>query len=227
MIAEPVIAAVPHIKDRLDAHTRPELAGLPTLIIRGLKLAEESGELAAVVIGLLGANPRKGITHTAADVADEAVDVVITAAVFAETARPGAAARVLRLWESRPARQGRDLASTIAGTSAILDRRVGRELTGPGGLAFRALRVQAAGGAVADAIRQVLEFHGPGAWRDPDRWWDAVHAALNAAADALVVVEAVCPGQVAAAVTARVAYVAERAEQFAAAPAAAGSAGGR
>ncbi|HKS98358.1 MAG TPA: MazG-like family protein [Rugosimonospora sp.] len=227
MIAEPVIVAVQRIKDRLDAHTRPELAGVPTLIVRGLKLAEETGELAAAVIGLLGANPRKGITHSAADVASEAVDVVITAAVFAETALPGAAARALRLWESRPARQGRDLASTIAGTSAILDRRVGPALSGPAGLAFRALRVQAAGGAVADTIRQVVEFHAPDGWRDPNQWWDAVHAALNAAADALVVVEAVCPGEVAAVVADRVGYVAERAEHFADGPVVAASTGGR
>jgi len=46
-----------------------------------IKLQEETGEAAASYIGLLGANPRKGVTHTARDVADELADVAITALI--------------------------------------------------------------------------------------------------------------------------------------------------
>jgi len=44
-----------------------------------IKLQEEVGEVAAALIGALGANPRKGFTHTTTDVAMELADVVITA----------------------------------------------------------------------------------------------------------------------------------------------------
>lgn len=46
-----------------------------------LKLQEEVGEVAAGWIGVLGLNPRKGVTHTREDVAMELADVVITALV--------------------------------------------------------------------------------------------------------------------------------------------------
>jgi NTP pyrophosphatase (non-canonical NTP hydrolase) len=49
--------------------------------LRLLKLTEEAGEVAQAVIGTLGQNPRKGITHTPGDVADELCDVIVTAMV--------------------------------------------------------------------------------------------------------------------------------------------------
>jgi hypothetical protein len=49
--------------------------------MRLIKVAEESGEASAAYIGMTGQNPRKGITHTSADVADELCDVIIAAAV--------------------------------------------------------------------------------------------------------------------------------------------------
>ncbi|MGW0763787.1 hypothetical protein ACWD1Y_46320 [Streptomyces sp. NPDC002814] len=49
--------------------------------MRLLKVSEEAGEAAAAYIGMTGQNPRKGITHTPADVANELVDVIIAAAV--------------------------------------------------------------------------------------------------------------------------------------------------
>lgn len=49
--------------------------------LRLLKLTEEVGEVAQAWIGVQGQNPRKGTTHTAADVADELCDVIVTAAV--------------------------------------------------------------------------------------------------------------------------------------------------
>jgi NTP pyrophosphatase (non-canonical NTP hydrolase) len=55
------------------------------LTCRILKLAEESGEAAAAWIGVLGQNPRKGVTHAREDVAAELADVVFTALVAIES----------------------------------------------------------------------------------------------------------------------------------------------
>lgn len=51
------------------------------VVQRLLKLSEEAGEVAQAYIGMTGQNPRKGVTHTATDVAGELCDVVITALV--------------------------------------------------------------------------------------------------------------------------------------------------
>ncbi|GHH30054.1 MazG-like family protein [Streptomyces rubradiris] len=51
------------------------------ITLRILKLTEEAGEVAQAWIGTVGQNPRKGTTHTTADVADELVDVIVTATV--------------------------------------------------------------------------------------------------------------------------------------------------
>lgn len=47
--------------------------------MRVLKLAEEAGEAAAAYIGMVGQNPRKGVTHTLAEVLDEIADVAVAA----------------------------------------------------------------------------------------------------------------------------------------------------
>ena len=59
--------------------------------LRLLKLTEEAGEAMAAYIGMTGQNPRKNITHTTADVADELCDVIIaaTVALHAFTDTPG------------------------------------------------------------------------------------------------------------------------------------------
>lgn len=63
--------------DELWAHyTQHGDVGLERQVI---KLQEEVGEVAAALIGALGANPRKGFTHTTSDVAGELADVIITA----------------------------------------------------------------------------------------------------------------------------------------------------
>ncbi|MBW8740733.1 MAG: MazG-like family protein [Streptomyces turgidiscabies] len=49
--------------------------------LRVLKLTEEVGEVAQAWIGVTGQNPRKGVTHTREDVADELCDVIVTALV--------------------------------------------------------------------------------------------------------------------------------------------------
>ena len=46
-----------------------------------LKVVEESGEVAGAWIGVTGQNPRKGVTHTIDQVADELADVVLSALV--------------------------------------------------------------------------------------------------------------------------------------------------
>ncbi|MEU9149390.1 hypothetical protein AB0D59_02260 [Streptomyces sp. NPDC048417] len=60
--------------------------------MRLMKVAEEAGEATAAYIGMTGQNPRKGISHTTADVADELCDVIIAAAVALHsfTATPAA-----------------------------------------------------------------------------------------------------------------------------------------
>ncbi|WP_422739934.1 MazG-like family protein [Micromonospora sp. WMMD729] len=59
--------------------------GETELTCRILKLTEEAGEASAAWIGLLGQNPRKGVTHTREDVAAELADVVFTALVAIES----------------------------------------------------------------------------------------------------------------------------------------------
>ncbi len=49
--------------------------------LRLLKLTEESGEVAQAYLGMTGQNPRKGTTHTSADVAGELCDVIVSAMV--------------------------------------------------------------------------------------------------------------------------------------------------
>ena len=56
---------------------------VPELGLRILKIVEEAGEAAAAWAGTLGQNPRKGVTHTRQDVADELGDVASTALVAA------------------------------------------------------------------------------------------------------------------------------------------------
>jgi NTP pyrophosphatase (non-canonical NTP hydrolase) len=51
------------------------------ITLRLLKISEEAGEVAQAWIGVQGQNPRKGVTHSRADVADELCDVIVTAAV--------------------------------------------------------------------------------------------------------------------------------------------------
>ncbi|RKN03216.1 MazG-like family protein [Streptomyces radicis] len=67
----------------LDAHSphAPEVRRL----LRVLKLQEEAGEVAEAVQGAMGGNPRKGASHTWADVERELCDVIITAMVTLTT----------------------------------------------------------------------------------------------------------------------------------------------
>ena len=66
----------------LDRHSG---LGEHEITVRILKVMEEAGEAAAARIGMLGQNPRKGVSHTAEDVAAELADVAITALVAIES----------------------------------------------------------------------------------------------------------------------------------------------
>ena len=59
-------------------------------LIRIMKLTEEAGEVTQAVIGTLGQNPRKGVTHTWEDVQAELCDVIVTAMVALNTLTPDA-----------------------------------------------------------------------------------------------------------------------------------------
>ncbi|MFE9398625.1 MazG-like family protein [Streptomyces flavidovirens] len=61
--------------DRQNGRNQHEIS------MRLLKLVEEAGEAAQAYIGMQGQNPRKGVTHSRADVEDELCDVIVTAAV--------------------------------------------------------------------------------------------------------------------------------------------------
>ncbi|ATL27596.1 hypothetical protein [Streptomyces formicae] len=71
----PVVARITAALDKANGRTEHELS------MRLLKVSEEAGEAAAAYIGATGQNPRKGITHTPGDVAQELADVIIAAAV--------------------------------------------------------------------------------------------------------------------------------------------------
>ncbi|MFI5529996.1 MazG-like family protein [Kitasatospora sp. NPDC051853] len=77
----------------LSAHlsSLSELTPREAALAQALKLGEESGELAEAVIGMYGLNPRKGVSHTLADVHAEACDAAVTAFVLIE--RTGGDAR--------------------------------------------------------------------------------------------------------------------------------------
>ena len=54
-------------------------------LLRVMKLTEEVGEANQAIIGVLGQNPRKGVTHTWEDVEAELCDVILTAMVALTT----------------------------------------------------------------------------------------------------------------------------------------------
>ncbi|MEU2333956.1 MazG-like family protein [Streptomyces sp. NPDC013172] len=82
----PVAARIAAALNTTNGHSEHEMA------MRLLKVTEEAGEATAAYIGMTGQNPRKGISHTTADVAEELCDVIIaaTVALHSFTATPAA-----------------------------------------------------------------------------------------------------------------------------------------
>ncbi|MFJ3669629.1 hypothetical protein ACIPSE_24550 [Streptomyces sp. NPDC090106] len=74
----------------LEEHsTRPREQ---SILVQLLKIQEEAGEVAEAAIGALGANPRKGHSHTWKDVEDEVCDVIVTGMVALLRLNPDAEA---------------------------------------------------------------------------------------------------------------------------------------
>jgi NTP pyrophosphatase (non-canonical NTP hydrolase) len=67
-----------------------EAAPADVRLLRVLKVGEEYGEVAEALHGALGANPRKGHSHTWEDVQKELVDIAVTALVALDTITPDA-----------------------------------------------------------------------------------------------------------------------------------------
>ncbi|MFI6757732.1 hypothetical protein ACIBF5_01120 [Micromonospora sp. NPDC050417] len=79
---ESIWAAVRACRDVLDEANGSDPQ---ELTCRVLKVAEEAGEAAGAWIGVLGQNPRKGVTHTRAEVAGELADVALAALIAIES----------------------------------------------------------------------------------------------------------------------------------------------
>ena len=79
----PGIAALSRWIDDGNPQRDPEAATWARLA----KITEEAGEVVAAHIGATGQNPRKGVTHSMADVEAELLDVAITALAALEHLR--------------------------------------------------------------------------------------------------------------------------------------------
>lgn len=80
--------AVEELAARLEEHST--LPVEQRRLLQLLKITEEAGEVAEAVIGATGQNPRKGFSHTWADVEAEVCDVIITAMVALARMNPDA-----------------------------------------------------------------------------------------------------------------------------------------
>ncbi|GAA2266752.1 hypothetical protein GCM10010430_59770 [Kitasatospora cystarginea] len=84
-----VWAQVDRIHNRLAAHC--EQTGRDFVSMQVLKVQEEAGEAAQALLGVLGANPRKGNSHTMADLQAELCDVIVAGMVALRATTPEAA----------------------------------------------------------------------------------------------------------------------------------------
>ncbi|RMI38801.1 MazG-like family protein [Streptomyces triticirhizae] len=80
---------VRRIRTWLDANTGGQTETERELL-RVLKIGEEFGEVAEALHGAHNANPRKGASHTRADVSKELVDVAVTTLIALDTIDPEA-----------------------------------------------------------------------------------------------------------------------------------------
>lgn len=71
--------AVVQVSRMISGTYSPSLDAEAHLWRRVMKVAEETGEVTEALLGLLGENPRKGRTHTPADLRKELFDVALAA----------------------------------------------------------------------------------------------------------------------------------------------------
>jgi hypothetical protein len=83
-------AVVARLAAWLDDHNG---SSTPETALRLMKVQEEAGEVAAAWIGVVGQNPRKGVTHTTGEVLGELCDVIVAAMVAMATLTEDPAAR--------------------------------------------------------------------------------------------------------------------------------------
>jgi len=98
------VAAISHL---ISASYPPELDHEAHTWRRVMKITEEAGEVFNALAGSLGENPRKGYTHTRADVMSELLDVALAA---------------LGAWEYLDFNQGRSIASLSLQADFVLGR---------------------------------------------------------------------------------------------------------
>ncbi|MFT9479741.1 MazG-like family protein [Streptomyces sp. Mo3] len=79
---------VERLRGWLDEHA-DQMAG-DVKLLRVLKIGEEFGEVAEAVHGAMGANPRKGASHTWDDVHKELADVAVTTLIALASCTPEA-----------------------------------------------------------------------------------------------------------------------------------------
>ncbi|MFJ9953246.1 NUDIX domain-containing protein [Kitasatospora sp. NPDC091207] len=84
-----VWAVIDRLHGQLSTHC--EATGQPFLPMQVLKLQEEAGEVAQALLGVLGSNPRKGYSHTMADLQAELCDVIAAGMVALRATTPDAA----------------------------------------------------------------------------------------------------------------------------------------
>ncbi|GHF56523.1 hypothetical protein GCM10018790_38140 [Kitasatospora xanthocidica] len=95
-------AVVDAVHRHLSEHRA--LIGQPLLPLQVVKIQEEAGEVAEALLGVLGANPRKGVSHTVADLQGELCDVITAAMVALRETTPDPAAVLtahLAAWRPR------------------------------------------------------------------------------------------------------------------------------
>jgi hypothetical protein len=82
----------------IDEHNEAE-TDTARLLGRVIKAGKENGEMVAEVIGMIGQNPRKGVTSDAAHVEKEAFDLALTALGIVEHLRGNDGAALAGLCE--------------------------------------------------------------------------------------------------------------------------------
>lgn len=67
------------ISNRIDAAYPPDLSPETHMWRRCMKVSEEVGEVTEALFGIVGENPRKGVTHAVEDLRYELLDVALAA----------------------------------------------------------------------------------------------------------------------------------------------------